>query len=150
VAIAGGVAGGIATSPTGVGAVAGAGVSAVGVAATVHGVGVGKSAVNNLMNGKGSNSQKTPGQINQEKYLSVGKDKGYKDYIKNIYRKEATVGDGSTADYYRKYGDEGHKIKMENRIKQGERLLGSGRLTPEEAANVKGINQNMKNALSGR
>jgi len=145
-----GVTGGIATSPTGVGAVVGAGVSAVGVAMTAQGTVIAKNASKNLMqNAKGSGKPPTSGELSQKKYLKGAKDKGYIDYIKNIYRKEAEIGSGSTADYFREYGDTAHRVTLEARIKQGEKLLKSGRLTPQEEANVRYNNQDMRNALSG-
>jgi RHS repeat-associated protein len=135
-------------------AIAGAPAAAGGLAITAHGIAVagtsGYNLFNDLQGMGGAGSPKAIGGINQEAYLSVGNDAGYKDYVKNIYRENATVGDGGTADYFRQFGDDGHKIKMEGRIRQGENLLNSGKLTEAEAENVRYINQDMKDALVGK
>jgi RHS repeat-associated protein len=74
----GGTIGGVVTSPTGVGAVAGGAIAVGGVAATVHGMSTAKNGMNHLMNSNGKIKEKSVSDLNplhsKETTNKTGKD----------------------------------------------------------------------------
>jgi len=77
----GGAVAAVVTSPTGVGAVAGTGVAALGVAATAHGLSTAKNGLNHLVNSSTKDNTKGQGKTANENYgeISKAKDKAGKD-----------------------------------------------------------------------
>jgi hypothetical protein len=98
----------------------------------------------------GADPNKNPFQSKRDELLSKLPKNGNKELrnaIEELYRPRAKIGDGGTADLIRATGDPNHVYKAMGFLKNLERIIKAGKLTPEEFGIAERLHQDLIQAI---